>query len=244
MLSCVIVASAQNGAIPTNAISGYAGRYFLIGFMQNEIMILPGGIRLSITISTIRPTTIRIASPISRPSQFYQIPGDTVIELTFPYGDVEMFDSERAMLKAIEIESDQPITVSGMSSQSLSTDGFSAIPVSKWGREYVIHSWPNDIYIHDDDPQGKIPRSSQFMVIAAEDNTVIEFTPRSRTFQKIQSGESTIIQLNKGQCYLVKSDTLPAGSGDLSGTIVRSDKPIGVFSGHVRTAIPLGLLEF
>ncbi|MGA1249367.1 MAG: hypothetical protein ACO3YM_02615 [Candidatus Kapaibacteriota bacterium] len=244
MLSCVIVASAQNGAIPKNAISGYAGRYFLIGFMQNEIMILPGGIRLSITISTIRPTTILIASPISRPSQFYQITGDTVIELTFPYGDVEMFDSERAMLKAIEIESDQPITVSGMSSQSLSTDGFSAIPVSKWGREYVIHSWPNDIYMHDDDPQGKIPRSSQFMIIAAEDNTVIEFTPRSRTFQKIQSGESTIIQLNKGQCYLVKSDTLPAGSGDLSGTIVRSDKPIGVFSGHVRTAIPLGLLEF
>lgn len=244
LICCICSLQAQNGSNNSNTISGYAGRYFLIGFMQNELILLPGGIRLSVTISTIRPTTIRIASPISRPSQYYQVPGDTVIELTFAYGEVEMFDSERAQAKAIEIESDQPITVTGMSSQSLSTDGFSAIPVAKWGREYVIHSWPNDIYMHDDDPQGKIPRSSEFMVIAAENNTVIEFAPRSRTFGKIQPDESTIIRLNKGQCYLVKSDTLPAGSGDLSGTIIRSDKPVGVFSGHLRAAIPLGLQEF
>ncbi len=244
LICCACSIYAQNGSPNSNAISGYAGRYFLIGFMQNELILLPGGIRLSVTISTIRPTTIRIASPISRPSQYYQVPGDTVIELTFAYGEVEMFDSERAQAKAIEIESDQPITVTGMSSQSLSTDGFSAIPVAKWGREYVVHSWPNDIYMHDDDPQGKIPRSSEFMVIAAENNTVIEFAPRSRTFGKIQPDESTIIRLNKGQCYLVKSDTLPAGSGDLSGTIIRSDKPVGVFSGHLRASIPLGLQEF
>lgn len=244
LLCCVCSVHAQNGSRSSNAISGYAGRYFLIGFMQNELILLPGGIRLSVAISTIRSTTIRIAAPISRPSQYYQVPGDTVIELTFPYGDVEMFDSERAQAKAIEIEADQPITITGMSSQSLSTDGFSAIPVAKWGREYVVHSWPNDIYMHDDDPQGKIPRSSEFMIIAAENNTVIEFAPRSRTFGKIQPNESTIIRLNKGQCYLVKSDTLPAGSGDLSGTIIRSDKPVGVFSGHLRASIPLGLQEF
>lgn len=235
---------AQNGNLLTNGISGYAGRYFLIGFMQNELIVLPGGIRLTVHISTIRPTTVRIAGPITGPSQYLQLAGDTVVELTFPYDKLEMYESEKIQSKSIEIESDQPISVSGISSQSLSTDGYSAIPVSKWGREYVIHSWPNDIYMHDDDPQGKIPRSSEFLIIASEDNTVIEFAPRSRTFGQIQPGESTIIILNKGQCYLVKSDTLPSGKGDLSGTIVRGDKPIGVFSGHLRTAIPLGLTEF
>lgn len=235
---------AQNGQSLTNGISGYAGRYFLIGFMQNELIVLPGGIRLTVHISTIRPTTVRIAGPITGPSQYLQLAGDTVVELTFPYDKLEMYESEKIQSKSIEIESDQPISVSGISSQSLSTDGYSAIPVSKWGREYVIHSWPNDIYMHDDDPQGKIPRSSEFMIIASEDNTVIEFAPRSRTLGQVQPGESTIITLNKGQCYLVKSDTLPSGEGDLSGTIVRGDKPIGVFSGHLRTAIPLGLTEF
>ncbi len=235
---------AQNGSAQFNTISGYAGRYFLIGFMQNELIVLPGGIRLTVHISTIRPTTVRIAGPITANSQFLQLAGDTVVELTFPYDKLEMFESEKIQSKSIEIESDQPISVSGISSQTLSTDGYSAIPVSKWGREYVIHSWPNDIYMHDDDPQGKIPRSSEFMIIASENNTVIEFAPRSRTFGQIQPGESTIITLQKGQCYLVKSDTLPSGEGDLSGTIVRGDKPIGVFSGHLRTAIPLGLTEF
>jgi hypothetical protein len=235
---------AQNGKLQANGISSYAGRYFLIGFMQNELIVLPGGIRLTVHISTIRPTTVRIAGPITGPSQYLQLAGDTVVELRFPADKLEMFESEKIQSRSIEIESDQPISVSGISSQSLSTDGYSAIPVSKWGREYVIHSWPNDIYMHDDEPQGKIPRSSEFMIIASEDNTVIEFAPRSRTSGQIQPGESTIISLNKGQCYLVKSDTLPSGEGDLSGTIVRGDKPIGVFSGHLRTAIPLGLTEF
>jgi hypothetical protein len=235
---------AQNGKLQANGISSYAGRYFLIGFMQNELIVLPGGIRLTVHISTIRPTTVRIAGPITGPSQYLQLAGDTVVELRFPADKLEMFESEKIQSRSIEIESDQPISVSGISSQSLSTDGYSAIPVSKWGREYVIHSWPNDIYMHDDEPQGKIPRSSEFMIIASEDNTVIEFAPRSRTSGQIQPGESTIITLNKGQCYLVKSDTLPSGEGDLSGTIVRGDKPIGVFSGHLRSAIPLGLTEF
>jgi hypothetical protein len=240
----VMSIQAQNGKTLTNGISSYAGRYFLIGFMQNELIVLPGGIRLTVHISTIRPTTVRIAGPITGPSQYLQLAGDTVVELRFPADKLEMFESEKIQSRSIEIESDQPISVSGISSQSLSTDGYSAIPVSKWGREYVIHSWPNDIYMHDDEPQGKIPRSSEFMIIASEDNTVIEFAPRSRTSGQIQPGESTIISLNKGQCYLVKSDTLPSGEGDLSGTIVRGDKPIGVFSGHLRTAIPLGLTEF
>lgn len=245
ILPAISVMNAQMVNQNNNAISGYAGRYFLVGFMQNELVILPGGLRLSIHISTIRPTTVRIAGPITSASRFLQLNGDTVIVLTFPLPQVEMFDSETIQSKAIEIESDQPITVSGLSSQTLSTDGYSAIPVSKWGREYVIHSWPNDIYMHDtSDPISQIPRSSQFMVIASENNTVIEFTPRSRTMRQIQPGESTIITLNKGQCYLVKSDTLPSGQGDLSGTIIRADKPIGVFSGHIRTAIPLGLTEF
>jgi hypothetical protein len=70
---------AQNGKSLTNGISGYAGRYFLIGFMQNELIVLPGGIRLTVHISTIRPTTVRIAGPITGPSQYLQLTGDTVV---------------------------------------------------------------------------------------------------------------------------------------------------------------------
>ena len=224
--------------------SGYSGRYFLTGFMQNEILIVGSGLRLSITISTYKPTNIRIAAPINKPSIFLQLPADTVIELVFSYSNVEMFESEIAMYKSIEIEADQPITVSGLSSQDLSTDGYSALPVSKWGLEYVVHSWPNDTYKHDTDPTGIIPRSSEFMIIASVDNTTIAFTPRARTEKGIPAGTTKYITLNKGQCYLVKSDSLPAGQGDLSGTIVVGDKPIGVFSGHLRTSIPMGLTDY
>jgi len=50
--------------------------------------------------------------------------------------------------------------------------------------------------------------------------------------------------LNAGECYLVQGspDTL-IGSNDLSGTLIKSNNPIGVLSGHVRTAILQNLEE-
>lgn len=224
--------------------SGLGGRYFLLGFMQNEIYLAPGGVALNLFISSHKNATVSIASPYGTARTTIKIPADSVIQFPLYFPSIEMIRSEIALRQAVEIISDEPITVSGLSSQSLTTDGYSAIPVHKWGLEYIVHSWPNDIYMTPHPIDAKVPRTSEFMIIASEDQTTIEFAPKSATWNGIGKDISTYILLNKGDCYLVKSDTLPKGQGDLSGTIIRSDKPIGVFGGHVRTAIPIGLNDF
>ena len=84
-----------------------------------------------------------------------------------------------------------------------------------------------------------IPRCSEFEIVAAYDNTTVKYTPTVQTYKGKPAWLEQTIILNKGDVYLVQSVNSPSG-GDLSGTMINSDKPIGVFSGHVRTAIVQG----
>lgn len=218
--------------------------------MQNEIGIdARTGLELIIYVSCRDFANISVYVPNRpQPYEFY-ITKDSVLTIRIPES-VEVRQSEEPLKSLVEIKSDEPITVYSFNSQYLSSDSYTAIPVSHWGKEYVIISMPNDQY---DIPEGSTdltrddsvfylyPRSSQFMIMAAYDSTEVIFAPKAITMKGKQANQSYRIYLNKGECYLVKSLNTQKGTGDLTGTIVRSNKPIGVLSGHVRTSVPVGL---
>lgn len=236
--------------LPRDKRSSFEGRHFYIGFMQNEIGIdLRTGLELRIYISSRNYANISVYVP-NRPQPYqFSIANDSVLTIAVP-DQVEVRQSEVPLKSLVEIISDEPITVYSFNSQYLSSDSYTAIPISHWGKEYVIISIPNDQY---EIPEGSIdltpedsifylyPRSSQFMIMAAYDSTEIIFTPKAITMKGKQVDQSYKIFLNKGECYLVKSLNTQKGTGDLTGTIVRSNKPVGVLSGHVRTSVPVGL---
>lgn len=219
--------------------------------MQNEITIDPryGGLHLKLFIFPSSTTDITIVYPNDSVVNYTNITPTKSLEVEVPIV-FENFESEVVRKKAVEIISTNPILVYGFSTQYLTSDAFTAIPVEKWGKEYVIISMPNDQYSTPDDVvldpadslYRKTPRQSEFLIISAFDSTEIAFYPRSITEKGVQVGYPKSITLNKGQTYLVKSYPFQKGSGDLSGTVVRGNKPFGVVSGHVRTAIPQGLV--
>ncbi|TAL69846.1 MAG: hypothetical protein EPN82_04285 [Bacteroidetes bacterium] len=221
--------------------SSYEGTHFLIGFMENEIEINGRGLVLQLFITSSYTAEFKVKIP-GQTEQKYKINPKQVFHLDLP-SNVENRQSEVKMPISVEITSDVPISVYAFNSQFTTSDSYSAIPVNYWGNEYVVISMPNDQYKLQYDPMDLdssyvIPRSSEFMVIAAYDNTTIEFQPKAIT----RAGKQTFMKynetLNKGDCYLVQSYAASRGNADLTGTIVKSDKPIGVLSGHVRTAIP------
>ncbi len=231
--------------------SSYEGTHFFVGFMQNEITIDPryGGLHLKLFIFPSSTTDITIIFPNDSVVNYTNITPSKSLEVGVPI-NFENFESEVVRKKAIEILSTNPILVYGFSSQYLTSDAFTAIPVEKWGKEYVIISIPNDQYSAPTDVvldpidslYRKTPRQSEFLIISAFDSTEVTFYPRSITEKGIQVGYPKSVILNKGQTYLVKSYPFQKGYGDLSGTVVRGNKPFGVVSGHVRTAIPQGLV--
>jgi len=221
--------------------SSYEGTHFLIGFMQNEIEITQSGLVLQLFITSSYSAEVKVRVP-GQTEKLYRINPKQVFHLDLPIY-VENRQSEVNQQVSVEIISDVPITVYAFNSQYTTSDAYAAIPVNYWGNEYVIISMPNDQYKtelgpYDLDSSNIIPRLSEFMVMAAYDNTTIEFQPKAIT----RGGKQTFIKyeqtLNKGDCYLVQSYPATRGNADLTGTIVRSNKPIGVLSGHVRTAIP------
>lgn len=215
--------------------SAFEGRHFFVGYMHNEVKNeIP--LYLKVYIATSQTANVSVYLP-EMIEQNYVIPANEVFEIDIPrYYQVDT--SEISEYKGIEIISDVPISVYAYSTKEMTSDTYSVIPLSYWGDEYVAVSWPNDQYIDANNEFREPVENSEFMIIAAYDNTEIKFQPRSFTKKgKTPFGEYTVT-LNKSECYLVKSEDLPIGQGDLSGTIVRGNKPFGFLSGHMRTAIP------
>jgi len=240
-----------NKSISQVQYSSYEGTHFLVGFMQNEIVIDPryGGLHLKLFIFPSSTTNISVIFPNDSVLTFNNVASNANLVIEVPI-QLENYESEVIKKKSIEIISENPIIVYAFTTQYLTSEAYTAIPVEKWGKEYVIISYPNDQYsLPIDtplDPADSLyrltPRQSQFLILAAYDSTQVTFYPRSITEKGVQVNNPKTIILNKGQTYLVKSFPFVRNYGDLSGTLIRGDKPFGVLSGHVRTAIPQNLV--
>lgn len=217
--------------------------------MQNETSIDSryGGLFLRLFISSTQNARILIVVP--RGNEIFDTIRTSVSKNRVLIYDLptrlENRDSEIPVKKTVEIFSDIPVTVYAFNTQYLTGDCYSVIPVSHWGNEYISLNYPNDQYNLPKEPIGPLDslllleaRKNQFMIMAAYNDTEVEIIPKAITTRGKQINRSYKIQLNKGDCYLVQSLGSQKGTSDLTGSIVRSNKPIGFLSGHVRTAIP------
>lgn len=224
--------------------SSYEGTHFVVSFMQNEFFIQNEeiGVEMRVFVSARTWTNVQINYPdgfIDR----YRIPKDSVLNISISntyYNQVP----EVIKKSGIEIITDNPVIVYAFCSQSFSSDSYACIPTSNWGTEYVVVSMPNDYYDPIDPPPTNrdsiiqfTPRPSEFLIIAYHNNTKVTFKPKVETAGGKQPNQYYTITLDKYETYLVQSRNYPRGFGDLSGTLIKSDKPIGVLSGHTRTAI-------
>ncbi|MEJ5285641.1 MAG: hypothetical protein CH6_3373 [Candidatus Kapaibacterium sp.] len=247
----ILLFACKFSLLGQNQYSSYEGTHFYVGFMQNEIEIDPryGGLHLKLYIFPSSTADITVIFPNDSTVFYPNVSPTKNLEIDVPIV-YENYESEVVRKKAVEIISTNPILVYGFSTQYLTSDAYTAIPVEKWGKEYVILSYPNDQYTTPTDVYldpldslyRKTPRQSEFLILAAYDSTSITFYPRSITEKGAQVNYPKNIMLHKGQTYLVKSFPFVKGYGDLSGTLVRGDRPFGVISGHVRTAIPQNLV--
>lgn len=224
--------------------SSYEGTHFLVSFMQNEFYVMNTGIgvEMRIFVSARNWTNVQINYPdgfIDR----YRIPKDSVLNISVSNTYYNQ-TPEVSKKNAIEIITDNPVTIYAFCSQAFSSDSYACIPTSNWGNEYVVLSMPNDNYNPISPPPTNrdsivqfTPRPSEFLIIAYHNNTQVSFKPKVQTAGGKQPTQYYSITLDKGETYLVQSRDYPRGFGDLSGTLIKSDKPIGVLTGHTRTAI-------
>lgn len=167
--------------------------------------------------------------------------------LRVPIGDLNNLslmsrESERRTGYGIQVTSDKPISVTTYQAWSGNGEMARHLPVEGWGKSYYSMNFYNDRY----DALTPQYRPSQILIISDRDQTVITYTPVVKTEGGIDAPSTparstNTVTLDKGETFLIKSAVDPVKikewESDLSGTLIRGNKPFGVVSGHTKVAI-------
>lgn len=225
--------------LPRRSTSSLEGTSFVVGFMANEILQVGGKPRMEVYISSQYDAHVTISSGVIGSYDVF-VPANTVRKELM--NEMHVLNvSEIAYQRAIFVESDVPIVVYTLNSYMYSTDSYSAIPIRHLGTQYYTVNRPTDWYLLAGpvDPLDTIPRVGEFMIMATEDNTLVEITPATATWGANPAGVPFQVMLRRGDCYLVQAKATQYGADDLSGSHITSNVPVAVLSGHVRSSIPL-----
>jgi hypothetical protein len=150
-------------------------------------------------------------------------------------------DGALAAKGAFHLRSTVPVTVyqfnpleyslPGVSDISATNDASLLLPTTAWRRDYLAASWP-----------GAFGNPSELAVTAWHDGTHVTLTTRADTAAgggapAFAAGVAQTITLGAGDVLEITSRT-----GDLTGSRITSDAPVGVWSGHYAATVPVDMM--
>jgi hypothetical protein len=131
--------------------------------------------------------------------------------------------------RGVRVRSSADISITAFNHVHYTTDSYLALHNDVLGQEYVVLGFGNVF-------TGIPPlNGSQFAIIGTVTNSKVTITPSVKTMGH-PAGIPFNIVLQPGECYQLRN-TNDAPS-DLSGTIITSDQPIGVFGSHQCASVP------
>lgn len=165
----------------------------------------------------------------------FEIPGYYSIR-RFPSNNQTLDYNETPTKMAFHIEADDDIRVYANSQAKTTSEAMLIYPIKSLGTEYMVMSYYSDPIINNGFIDRYSSTPSQFVIIATENETTVEIIPSGKTLKNGLSTHS--IELQKGESYLVQADLRLDENIDLTGTEVKSDKPIAVIGSHQRAKVP------
>ncbi len=141
--------------------------------------------------------------------------------------------------QSIHIESASDVTVYAMNQANTTSDALLVLPTDALTGDYVVMSYNSDLRPF---PGESNSTPSQFAVVATENNTRVEITPTANTTRSFE-GDLIVVTLQKGESFLVQAALDGAQNADLTGSVVRANKPVAVFGGHQRATLPISFID-
>ena len=225
------------------------GRKYIVAFPQvwasptEKPMPQP----MQLLVSSKSKTTIRVQTPAgindaARIDKEYTVEANKVLKI--PVSTAYMnTESETRKGYGIMVTAKKPISVSTYQAWMGNGEMARHLPVEGWGKNYYSMNFYQDRYGNS---SGYKYRPAQILLIADKDNTVVSYTPTVDTeggieTPSVRKGATQTITLEKGETFLIKAkineDQNKEWTTDLTSTWIRSNKPIGVVSGHTKVAI-------
>ena len=153
-------------------------------------------------------------------------------EYAYNEANSEVVDNKSLVLKASDTVS---VYISNIATYSF--DASFVLPVESLGSEYIVQCFDQEF---GETPLNEDILSTAFLIIAVEDNTMVDITPSIETENELTfPGSTATITLNAGETFFVRSNYMESWR-DLSGSIimVHDGKKVAVFNGNTTTCIP------
>ncbi len=232
LLICFFAISASYA----QTVKTLEGTEFWFAFMDNQSILSNTGndsLRLSLSIAARETTSGTVSIPNLNWYHNFIVESDTALEIVIPNNLACHPYFNLSEKKGIHVTSKKPVSLMAYNYKPHTLDGSCIYPVNRLGSEYYLVSYAPTM---GSDITGK----SEFLVVATEDSTVIEITPKVALVGRPANTMYSII-LNKGETYQNSATSIYA---DVSGTLVKgaasngSCKPFAVFSGSQSAYVP------
>lgn len=224
--------------------SGSMGTEFWIAIPPNELNPFPVE-ALEVYIASAVDTQVEVFDAGQNRTNKLSVKAQQVRTLSDMRGETswnwEVRESETVVRKGVRITSPTPITVFVLNSKSVTTDGYMALPVSAWDTEYIAASYYDF---------SEVKSWAGGFVVVAKEPTTVNITLRGsgsagagRTALGKRIGDKITVEMDSGDVYMVQGDGRTRGEFDLTGSIITSNKPIGLLGFHARTTMPNALVN-
>lgn len=223
LFRCLFLLTATLGSVyAQDNLPDNKGKEFWLMFNRNYDN---SGVNLDLFITGELPTDGQVI-----------LPGNVVIPFSVTPGEITKVDIPSSMLpvaaegvenKGFQVIADEEVTVYGLNQRANTTDAYLGLPVDILGTEYIVVSY---------NTLGGNLLASMLGVVATMDNTTITIIPTATSNNKT-AGVPFQVTMNRGQSYQFAAIT---NGVDLTGSIISSNHPIAVFSGHTCANVPVG----
>ncbi|MFN4769554.1 MAG: choice-of-anchor D domain-containing protein [Candidatus Kapaibacterium sp.] len=140
---------------------------------------------------------------------------------------------------AVHVKATVPVVVYGVTRFNYTSDSFMAIPVHTLGKEYVVASMADMSWMY-----GGLSLPSETAIVAAYDNTRVDFTLGGPSVTVsgggMRPGQTKSFTMNKGDVWVIGNDA-NSKEGDVTGSVIKATKPVGVVSGNQCANVPTTL---
>ena len=202
------------------------GRDFWFAFMSNQTS---DPTQTCLILSAERACNVTVSNPNTGWSTTASIPAGGRVDVDIPFAQAYFpsgSDNTTCNYGCHLVATDD-ISAYTMNYRHASFDGGHLLPTQSLADNYMIESIPPGL------------NGSSVLIIATENNTVVEITPTAATSGGWAANTSHTITLNAGQTYQF---TTSSATASLSGTIIQSQdcKRIAVFAGSKCAQAPAG----
>lgn len=210
-------------ATAQEVVTASSGRDFYLAFPWLE---RPGAQAFRINITAVKSAEVTLGFTESGWDTTVSVPGGGRWEYLIPFDSIALELREYRSRRTVHIRSTAAITVNVTYDAPYLSDAYTAFPTPSLGFEYVAMSHPSD---------DRTRFHGVVTIIATDDATDVRITPTATTMSGALAGFEYGITLNRGEVYVMYPAN--AHSTDMTGTRVRSSKPVAVVSGHRATHI-------